>query len=180
MRQNACLITAVDRELDYWETYAEKTVFIAEDEFGLAGCAFLPILAYMVHLRFEWCCQADPGFNNMWPIRRPITEDLLPKSMVRRGEREGVPEISTWLGPGRGPKEMQEAFINRRGAVITLSLFLLKEYVGEYAQSTSWRCVPPYPFAPVSGFKASLTYMYDMIEFISFSIFLFGRRPEIF
>lgn len=48
------LIKAVDHELDFWEVYAEKTAFIAGDEFGLADCAFFPLLAYMVHRGFEW------------------------------------------------------------------------------------------------------------------------------
>ncbi|KAG6817151.1 hypothetical protein H0H87_012112 [Tephrocybe sp. NHM501043] len=65
--ERARLIAAVDRELDYWEVYAGRTVFIAGDDFGLADCAFFPILAYMVHRGFEWRRRVDTGFEDAWP-----------------------------------------------------------------------------------------------------------------
>lgn len=34
--------------LDHWEAYASKSTYIAGHEFGLADCAFYPLLAYMV------------------------------------------------------------------------------------------------------------------------------------
>ena len=52
--QRANLIHDVHHELDFWEVYAEKSHFIAGDDFGLADCALFPILAYMVHRGFEW------------------------------------------------------------------------------------------------------------------------------
>ncbi|KAF9466566.1 hypothetical protein BDZ94DRAFT_1157690 [Collybia nuda] len=48
------LIKGIDVELDFWEAYAEKTPFIAGNQFGLVDCAFFPLLACMVHRGFEW------------------------------------------------------------------------------------------------------------------------------
>jgi glutathione S-transferase len=36
-------------ELGFWEKYAKESKFISGDEFGMADCAFYPILAYMIH-----------------------------------------------------------------------------------------------------------------------------------
>jgi glutathione S-transferase len=36
-------------ELGFWEKYAKESKFISDDEFGMADCAFYPILAYMIH-----------------------------------------------------------------------------------------------------------------------------------
>ncbi|RDB26280.1 Glutathione S-transferase A [Hypsizygus marmoreus] len=55
------MIAAVEHELDHWEVYAAKTEFIAEEVFGLADCAFFPMLAYIVHRGFEWRRQASPA-----------------------------------------------------------------------------------------------------------------------
>jgi len=53
-RDRAQLIHAIHSELNYWEVYAGKTTFIGGDQFGLADCAFFPLLAYMVHRGFNW------------------------------------------------------------------------------------------------------------------------------
>ncbi|KAJ7678479.1 Isochorismatase-like protein, partial [Mycena rosella] len=58
--ERAELVANVHAELDYWEAYASRSAYIAGDEFGLADCAFFPLLGYMVHRGFEW--------------ERPITE----------------------------------------------------------------------------------------------------------
>jgi len=36
-------------ELKFWEVYAKENDFVSGEKFGLADCAFYPILAYMVH-----------------------------------------------------------------------------------------------------------------------------------
>ncbi|PMD41187.1 thioredoxin-like protein, partial [Hyaloscypha variabilis F] len=36
-------------ELGFWEKYAKESLFMSGEEFGLADCAFYPILAYMIH-----------------------------------------------------------------------------------------------------------------------------------
>lgn len=50
----AALAEPVENELDFWETYAQKTDFIAGNTFSLADCAFFPLLGYMVHRGFDW------------------------------------------------------------------------------------------------------------------------------
>ncbi|KAJ7116422.1 Isochorismatase-like protein [Mycena epipterygia] len=45
--ERAELAAKVHAELDYWETYASRSTYIAGDVFGLADCAFFPLLAYM-------------------------------------------------------------------------------------------------------------------------------------
>jgi glutathione S-transferase len=70
--ERADLIEAVNKELDYWEAYAEKTSFIAGDNFGLADCALFPCLAYMVYRGFEWRrrqCNSSDTFEEVdaWP-----------------------------------------------------------------------------------------------------------------
>ena len=41
------LMEAVHAELDFWEVYATQGDFIAGNTFGLAACAFHPILSYV-------------------------------------------------------------------------------------------------------------------------------------
>lgn len=48
------LIRVIEKELGYWDVYASQSAFIAGDIFGLADCAFFPLLAYMIHRGFHW------------------------------------------------------------------------------------------------------------------------------
>lgn len=66
--ENSRLVDIVQHELDYWEFYAGKTSYIADDDFGLADCAFFPLLGYMVHRGFDWRRQG-PGSEvaEAWP-----------------------------------------------------------------------------------------------------------------
>ncbi|KAJ7746390.1 hypothetical protein B0H16DRAFT_1321171 [Mycena metata] len=52
--KRAELVANVHAELDYWEVYASRSAYIAGEEFGLADCAFFPLLGYMVHRGFDW------------------------------------------------------------------------------------------------------------------------------
>ncbi|KAG6830654.1 hypothetical protein H0H92_015551 [Tricholoma furcatifolium] len=83
------LIASIEHELDYWETYAAKTTFIAGDEFGLADCAFFPIVAYIVHRGFDWRRRVDSGFEDAWPNLKAYYHRVWD-----RGERDGCAQKS--------------------------------------------------------------------------------------
>ncbi|KAG6909969.1 hypothetical protein DXG01_014238 [Tephrocybe rancida] len=97
--ERARLISAVDKELDYWETYAEKTAFIAGDGFGLADCAFFPILAYIVHRGFDWRRRADAGLEDAWPYLKEYYHRVW-----ERGGKDGCAQRSQPGGWNRGGK----------------------------------------------------------------------------
>ncbi|KAF8072003.1 Isochorismatase-like protein [Lyophyllum atratum] len=80
------LITAVDCGLDYWEAYTGSTAFIDGEEFGLADCAFFPILAYMVHRGFEWQRRGGTEgiLEDAWPQLRAYYHRVW--EHVRKGE----------------------------------------------------------------------------------------------
>lgn len=62
------LVNVVQHELDFWEVYAAKTAYIAGDKFGLADCAFFPLLGYMVHRGFDWMRQGTGlSSDTAWP-----------------------------------------------------------------------------------------------------------------
>ncbi|KAG6864364.1 hypothetical protein C0991_010158 [Blastosporella zonata] len=111
------LIAAVDKELDYWETYAENTAFMAGDEFGLADCALFPILAYMVHRGFEWRRQEDTGFKDAWPYLNAYYHRVW-----ERGGKDGCAQRSQpdgWNGGGkanvwRGTKRNAKGLSNKQ------------------------------------------------------------------
>ena len=87
--RRAELILAVHKELDFWEVYAAQTDFIAGEAFGLADCAFFPILAYMVHRGFEWRRprpRADDGHISSKP-RRTAKGKIIPG---------GYDEVDAW------------------------------------------------------------------------------------
>ncbi|KAF7312131.1 hypothetical protein MIND_00225500 [Mycena indigotica] len=67
--ERAKLIDCVYKELDFWETYAKQTLFISGNEFGLADCAFFPLLAYMVHRGFEWTARWQNLHNYFLRVR---------------------------------------------------------------------------------------------------------------
>jgi glutathione S-transferase len=82
--RRAELILAVHKELDFWEVYAAQAEFIAGKAFGLADCAFFPILAYMVHRGFEW---RRP---------RPRTDNSKPRRTAKGKIIPGHDEVDAW------------------------------------------------------------------------------------
>ncbi|KAJ7510447.1 hypothetical protein B0H11DRAFT_1959102, partial [Mycena galericulata] len=76
IEQRSALVTNVSAELDYWEVYASRSAYIAGDEFGLADCAFFPLLAYMVHRGFDRRREDDEGNEGQddWPHLRAYFE----------------------------------------------------------------------------------------------------------
>ncbi|KAJ7039613.1 hypothetical protein C8F04DRAFT_1209037 [Mycena alexandri] len=75
-----------------WEVYANKSTYIAGEEFGLADCAFSPLLGYMVHRGFDWTRPAY--FERVWERGREkgCAQRAQPAGWDRQG-RENV-----WTG----------------------------------------------------------------------------------
>ncbi|KAJ6570152.1 Isochorismatase-like protein [Mycena vulgaris] len=74
--QRAELVAHVCAELDYWEIYASRSAYIAGNEFGLADCAFFPLLGCMVHRGFDWgrpTTEEEEG-SDAWPHLRAYFE----------------------------------------------------------------------------------------------------------
>ncbi|KAG6835648.1 hypothetical protein H0H93_016144 [Arthromyces matolae] len=109
--QRSRLIAKVDHELDYWETYAKKSAFIAGDEFGLADCAFFPILAYMVHRGFEWRRRTDDGFEDSWPNLKAYHQRVWERGGANGSAQKSQPvgwervgKANVWRGTKRNAK----------------------------------------------------------------------------
>ncbi|KAJ7454742.1 Isochorismatase-like protein [Mycena latifolia] len=61
------LVASIHAKLDFWEVYASRSAYIAGDEFGLADCAFFPLLGYMVHRGFDWTRSTKEAyFDRVW------------------------------------------------------------------------------------------------------------------
>ena len=75
-------------ELAFWEKYAKESLFMSGDEFGMADCAFYPILAYMIH---RGLVLKKHGFNKLQEYVERC-EDL---GAVREARPEG------WEEPGK-------------------------------------------------------------------------------
>jgi glutathione S-transferase len=90
------LIEAVHAELDFWEVYAARGDFIAGNTFGLADCAFYPILAYMVHRGFEWRRLVRSGREvDSWVKLREYYERVSALGFAKRAQPDG------WHKPGK-------------------------------------------------------------------------------
>jgi glutathione S-transferase len=109
--ERARLAASVHAELDYWEVYASQTTHIAGDEFGLADCAFFPLLGYMVHRGFDWerpvkeGDSASQGGTDAWPHLRAYFERVWErgreKGCARRAQPAGWDQqgkANVWTG----------------------------------------------------------------------------------
>ncbi|KAJ6577407.1 hypothetical protein B0H19DRAFT_931912 [Mycena capillaripes] len=113
--ERAELITNVHEELDYWEVYASRTAYIAGDEFGLADCAFFPLLGYMVHRGFDWerpvkePDSTSQGGADAWPHLRAYFERVWErgreKGCAKRAQPAGWDQrgkVNVWTGTHSG------------------------------------------------------------------------------
>ena len=89
------LIRDVCTELDFWEVYAARSTFISGDEFTLADCALFPILAYMVHRKFEWrrpVCDSWPNGPST-SVNGGVGNDVKGKG---KGKAKETDEVDAW------------------------------------------------------------------------------------
>ncbi|KAJ6468408.1 hypothetical protein C8R45DRAFT_837779 [Mycena sanguinolenta] len=95
--ERAALVANVHAELDYWEVYATRSLYIAGDEFGLADCAFYPLLGYMVHRGFDWerpVKEGQPvslGGPDAWPHLRAYFERVWERGREKGCARRAQP-----------------------------------------------------------------------------------------
>ncbi|KAJ6466596.1 hypothetical protein C8R47DRAFT_990799 [Mycena vitilis] len=113
--KRAELAANVHAELDYWEVYASRTAYIAGDEFGLADCAFFPLLGYMVHRGFDWERPATVGDStsqggaDVWPHLRAYFDRVWERGRERGSARRAQPagwdqrgKTNIWTGTRGG------------------------------------------------------------------------------
>lgn len=109
--ERAELAAKVHAELDYWEIYASRSAYIAGEEFGLADCAFFPLLGYMVHRGFDWerpvkeVELASQGGPDAWPHLRAYFERVWERGgengCARRAQPAGWGQrgkANVWIG----------------------------------------------------------------------------------
>ncbi|KAF7375195.1 hypothetical protein MSAN_00406100 [Mycena sanguinolenta] len=95
--ERATLVANVHAELDYWEVYATQSAYIAGDEFGLADCAFFPLLGYMLHRGFDWermVKEGEPasrGGPDAWPHLRAYFERVWERGREKGCARRAQP-----------------------------------------------------------------------------------------
>lgn len=89
-------------ELGFWEKYLKEEKFISGEEFGMADCAFYPILAYMVHRGLELAKSGFPGLKG-------YAERCEGLRAVREARPEG------WEEPGKSLFAKCERLVEQHG-----------------------------------------------------------------
>lgn len=88
-------------ELGFWEKYVKDSKFMSGDMFGMADCAFYPILAYMVHRGLEL---QKNGFLAL--------QEYFERCKGLRATREAQPE--GWEEPGKSLFAKCERLVEQR------------------------------------------------------------------